>query len=99
MHADQAAMRWPDLYDFWIAPVNRGPRAADWENKPHRLVYELICLVGEARANAERLATERLKFELALRQISDIKTDVDSTHPFEEALTNVRGIAALALKP
>lgn len=52
---EQVAMRWQDLMDFWIAPGKQGPHAADWENKPHRIVYALIMLVAEGRVREDRL--------------------------------------------
>lgn len=30
------------LEDYWLAPSGQGPLAAEWKDKPHRLVYDLI---------------------------------------------------------
>lgn len=55
MSVAEAAGRWPDLAEFWIAPGGSGPHAANWADKPHRLVYDLIMLVAEARAERDQL--------------------------------------------
>lgn len=30
------------LYDYWMAPSGEGELAYEWEDKPHRLLYDLI---------------------------------------------------------
>jgi hypothetical protein len=37
------------LEDYWRAPGGVGPLADDWADKPHRLVYDLIAALLDAR--------------------------------------------------
>lgn len=37
------------LKDFYDAVSREGPRAFDWEDKPHRLIYDLIRMVKRER--------------------------------------------------
>ncbi len=39
-----------DLDVYMLAPSGEGERAYDWNDKPHRLVYDLVCMFGEERA-------------------------------------------------
>lgn len=36
-----------DLEDYWRAPSGEGPLAAEWKDKPHRLVYDLIAALRQ----------------------------------------------------
>ena len=31
-----------NLNEYWSAPSGEGPKGGEWENKPHRLLYDLI---------------------------------------------------------
>lgn len=31
-----------NLNEYWSAPSGEGPKGSEWENKPHRLLYDLI---------------------------------------------------------
>lgn len=31
-----------NLFEYWIAPSGEGEQADNWEDKPHRLLYDLI---------------------------------------------------------
>lgn len=37
------------LEDYWHAPSGVGPLATEWEDKPHRLIYDLIAALLDAR--------------------------------------------------
>lgn len=43
-----------DLDDYKGAPSGLGPRAAEWADKPHRLIYDLIHIAEEEHAEVER---------------------------------------------
>ncbi len=45
----------PDLslQDFLDAPSGKGPLTLDWDDKPHRLVYDLVKEVEALRAGLE----------------------------------------------
>ena len=44
------------LEDYRVAPSGLGPLAAQWDDKPHRLVYDLVTALEEARREREALA-------------------------------------------
>ncbi len=37
------------LKDYWNAPSGEGPLAAQWIDKPHRLLYDLCVVLEQAR--------------------------------------------------
>lgn len=55
------------LTDYWIAPNGEGPIAAQWADKPHRLVYDLCRhIVGQGellRKTAGALKDEAEKID------------------------------------
>lgn len=65
-----AAKRWPDLNDFLNAFIGSGPYAANWADKPHRLVYDLIKLVAEARGLLTKQQQKNLKRRIKRREIA-----------------------------
>lgn len=46
---DPRASSWADLEEYRQAPSGVGPHALNWADKPHRLVYDLVRLAGDAR--------------------------------------------------
>lgn len=49
-----APLEYP-LEDYWIAPNGDGPLGFTWDDKPHRLLYDLIAEVLHLRDEVERI--------------------------------------------
>ena len=50
-----------DLQDFRRSVDGEGSHAGDWENKPHRLVFDLCQMVHEERLERARMQEEAAK--------------------------------------
>ena len=68
--AKDAASKWADLADYWLAPGGIGPHAANWADKPHRLIYNLIVLVAEARELLTAREQKNFKRRLQDRELA-----------------------------
>lgn len=58
-HARLKQIPMPNFYDgctlddYWVAPSGLGPLAAEWADKPHRLLYELINYIEKMYAEPD----------------------------------------------
>lgn len=43
------------LVNYWVAPSGLGPFAAMWDDKPHRLLYDLIGEVAKLQEELDSL--------------------------------------------
>ena len=61
--AQPSAEDWSqDLQDYRCAPSGQGPFAAGWEDKPHRLIYDLCGIVHAERETNRELLEALEKF-------------------------------------
>ena len=66
--------------DYIDALSGTGPRASDWADKPHRLIYDLCCYIEDSdKAKRELLdeVIENLKANLDTKMTSWIQTTAE----------------------
>ncbi len=84
------------------AVAGLGPRAYDWSDKPHRLVYDLcrelerIAGVAQAQREIDRL---RKALELLTEELPEEMHTLDEPDEDWEVIVKMRAIASEALSP
>jgi hypothetical protein len=82
-----------DLLQYRLAPSGLGEHAHTWQDKPHRLIYDLISMVKAERHRAGAtpdLTALRVAYR---RLLSDLNADLPDTEPALDAL--IAAVAAL----
>jgi hypothetical protein len=67
-HKHITCAKYPDLFDYHLGISGEGPHAYNWQDKPHRLVYDLTRIAAEHRDTIQQQA-ERIR-ELEAREIA-----------------------------
>lgn len=60
---------------FRQAVCGEGPRAAEWQDKPHRLVYDLCQIIEAEAVEKAALITELVELRKGQRAVSEALTD------------------------
>lgn len=64
--------RYADLFEYHLGVSGEGEHAANWADKPHRLVYDLTGKLADTR---DELAALRTKLEEAERRLADARRE------------------------
>jgi hypothetical protein len=51
-----------DTYHYRMAMSNEGPRAYDWSDKPHRLIYDLCGTIEEMQVQINQLISDQCSY-------------------------------------
>lgn len=59
------------LEDYRNAPSGIGPLAAEWDDKPHRVVYDMCDHIRELRDENERLRNELIRLKSVVGEVDN----------------------------